>query len=843
MSRRGTSWLRITPFHRVIAVILGLGVLSLAGAISAGPGAEPDLLMISVVFAAFVAGDSTLFHLRFGRQQQSFTLSEIAVVIGLALLPSPWLRPTACVAVLIAHLAARRPLVKAAFNAASITTGVYLARLVATSIDGDMLSHPHNPKAWAAAAAGTMAFFVFNGLAVAWVVAAAQGVRVWSVYRKGVLLNLVVALGNTAIGVLLVALAVLQPVALAVVPVLLGVLFALYRGYLRAIQESDVWLGMQEGSRDLLRTDQQEVARTVVDAVPALVANDFTEVVLLSPGSLEYGTRCRAAAGGPLDRAGGTMADLAGTYWGRAACDLEPFEVRMSEATATQRAELADLGVKSFFIAPLVVEQRCIGALRVGFSRGSRVSARDRQVLATFANTVSAAAHNALLFDEVRDRALRDPLTRLPNRALIEDRLQQALTRADRSGVRVAVLFLDLDRFKVINDSLGHQVGDELLVSVAERLRSVLRGTDTAGRFGGDEFVVVCGEIANESDVLEVAERLVSSFAEPFTLQGESVFLSASVGIAIASAGTCDATALVRDADAAMYRAKERGRNRFELFDSEMRSMAVNRLEIERSLRHAVERNELELYFQPTVDIATQRVTGAEALLRWQREDGSFVGPDTFIRVAEETGMIRSIGAWVLEDACTQLAKWKRMLGDARPFTLAVNLSAHQIADARIVDEVASILRASNLEPEWLCLEITESALLQDLDAALEVVGRLRALGVRIALDDFGTGYSSLRYLQQLPVDVLKIDRSFISRLGPGSRDSSIVARMIDLAHALDLEVVAEGVETPGQLAELASMKCEVAQGFYFSAPQSGDAFTRMLDDEIVVDIETSTIL
>lgn len=271
--------------------------------------------------------------------------------------------------------------------------------------------------------------------------------------------------------------------------------------------------------------------------------------------------------------------------------------------------------------------------------------------------------------------------------------------------------------------------------------------------------------------------------------------------------------------------------------------MAVSRLEIERSLRHALDRDELELYFQPTVDIATQRVIGAEALLRWRREDGSFVGPDSFIRVAEETGMIRSIGAWVLEEACTQLAKWKRMLGPDRRFTLAVNLSAHQIADARIVDEVANVLRVTKIAPESLCLEITESALLHDLDAALDIVGRLRALGVRVALDDFGTGYSSLRYLQQLPVDVLKIDRSFISRIGPGSRDSSIVARMIDLAHALDLEVVAEGVETPAQLAELASMKCEVAQGYYFSAPQAGDAFTRMLDGEIVVDIAASTIL
>ena len=825
-----------------VYAVIAAGLVVIAYGLPRAASHPTEWWRVAVATAIFLLGDAALLHLRFGRDRYSFTWSEVAVVIGLALLPLGWLRLVSFVGVALAHAFARRAPVKVLFNAAAFAVGTALARLTVEASGVDVHS-PDNAQAWVVLASGSFVFFIWNTLSVAGAVALSQKVSILSVLDRGLALKAVVWLGNTAIGVLIVALAALQPAALLMLPILLGALYGLYRGYLRAIQENDVWAILQDASRNLLRTDRGELGRTVCESAATLFGGQFVELVL--PGGVEgqRGSRYRHFEDGHFEERSGDLHDLAGTYWGRVICDREPFELSTTKAPSAQRAELEELAVHHCVVAPLIVENRCLGALRVGFANRGSMKGRELQVFTTFANSVSAAAHNALLFDEVRERALRDPLTGLPNRALIEDRLQQAITRTERNGGRVAVLFLDLDRFKVINDSLGHQVGDDLLVSVSSRIRTVMRGSDTAGRFGGDEFVVLCEDIANEDVVLDVAQRLVDAFAEPFTLQGENVFLSASVGIAVASGGTCNATALVRDADAAMYKAKERGRNRFELFDSEMRSMAVSRLEIERSLRHAVENNELELYFQPTVDIATQRVIGAEALLRWQREDGTFVGPETFIRVAEETGMIRSIGAWVLEDACAQLAKWKRMLSTARPFTLAVNLSAHQIADSRIVDEVASILRSSKIEPEWLCLEITESALLHDLDAALDVVGRLRALGVRIALDDFGTGYSSLRYLQQLPVDVLKIDRSFISRLGPGSRDSSIVARMIDLAHALDLEVVAEGVETPGQLAELASMKCEVAQGFYFSAAQSGDAFTRTLDDEIVVDIEASTIL
>ena len=825
----------------VYSVIL-LGFSVVAVGVPKAMDHPTDAWRVVLAAAIFLLGDSAVLHLRFGRDRYSFTWSEVAVVVGLALLPHGWLRLAAFVGVGLAHALARRAPVKVLFNAAAFAIGTALTRMVvqASGID---VSSPEHADAWGILAVGSFVFFLWNTLSVAGAVALSQKVSIFSVLDRGLALKAVVWLGNTAIGVLVVALAALQPAALLVFPFLLGALYGLYRGYLRAIHENDVWVVLQEASRNLLRTDRAELGRIVCDSSSTLLGGEFVELVLAGGVEGQRGSRYRLFEDGHFEERSGDLHDLAGTYWGRVICDREPFELTTGNAPASQRSEMETLGVKQCLVAPLIVDKRCLGALRVGFANSGTIKGRDLQVFTTFANSVSAAAHNASLFDEVRERALRDPLTGLPNRALIEDRLQQAITRADRTGGRVAVLFLDLDRFKVINDSLGHQVGDDLLVSVSSRVRSVLRGSDTAGRFGGDEFVILCEDIANEEVVVDVAQRVVDAFAEPFKLQGENVFLSASVGIAVASGGTCTATALVRDADAAMYRAKERGRNRFEMFDSEMRSMAVSRLEIERSLRHALDRDELELHFQPTVDIATQRVIGAEALLRWKREDGSFVGPDSFIRIAEETGMIRSIGAWALEDACLQLAKWKRMLGDDRRFTLAVNLSAHQIADSRIVDEVANVLRMTNVAPESLCLEITESALLHDLDAALDIVGKLRGLGVRVALDDFGTGYSSLRYLQQLPVDVLKIDRSFISRIGPASRDSSIVARMIDLAHALDLEVVAEGVETPAQLAELASMNCEVAQGFYFSAPQTADAFTRMLDDEIVVDIAASTII
>ena len=416
-------------------------------------------------------------------------------------------------------------------------------------------------------------------------------------------------------------------------------------------------------------------------------------------------------------------------------------------------------------------------------------------------------------------QALHDALTGLPNRVLLVDRLEQALTRTTRRDDRVAVLFLDIDRFKVVNDSRGHAAGDELIVAVASRLRATVRPTDTVARFGGDEFVVVCQEAENLSGALAIADRISAALREPFRIGGEEIFLTVSVGIAVAGPGASSDT-LLRNADAAMYRAKEQGRARCEFFDETMQIEAATRLELQTALNWAVQRDEMCVFYQPLIDIASGAPIGVEALLRWHHPERGIVTPADFIPLAEDAGLIMPIGRSVLDRAAADFAGW-RTIFPTGPFSVAVNLSAHQLRHPGLVEQIRTTLAEHELAPSSLCLELTESALLEDLDRHIGVLLALRDLGVRLALDDFGTGYSSLTYLKRFPVDIVKIDRSFVAGLGVTHCDTAIVRSVIELAHALSLTVVAEGIERPDQLEELRSLGCDLAQGYLFSRAET----------------------
>ena len=438
------------------------------------------------------------------------------------------------------------------------------------------------------------------------------------------------------------------------------------------------------------------------------------------------------------------------------------------------------------------------------------------------------AAERALIH-----QAFHDTLTGLPNRALLDDRLGQALARRERRPLEIAVLFLDIDRLKWVNDSLGHAAGDQLLVTAAHRLTAVLRPGDTVARFGGDEFVVLCDDVGGECEALVVAERLREALAAPFHLRDREIGLTASIGIALASSSTHDSPdALLRDADAAMYRAKERGRDRVELFDDQMRSRAVARLETESMLRRAMDRDELRVHYQPVIDLSTDRIIGVEALVRWEHPDRGTVGPSEFITVAEDTGIIVNLGAFVLREACMQVARWNSRAPDRPPLTVSVNLSAHQLRSRGLREMVAGALDRSGLAPRLLCLEITETALVEDADASRTALDALKDLGVTLAVDDFGTGYSSLLYLRRFPVGVLKIDRSFVIGLGTSAEDTAIVSGVIGLARALGLLAVAEGVETSEQVARLRELGCPLAQGYHWSTPLTARQMGRWLKTE-----------
>jgi len=425
--------------------------------------------------------------------------------------------------------------------------------------------------------------------------------------------------------------------------------------------------------------------------------------------------------------------------------------------------------------------------------------------------------------------AHHDLITDLPNRVLFHDRLHQAMREADRYERLVAVAFLDLDRFKTINDSLGHEIGDRLLQAVAERLSACVRAADTVARLSGDEFTIVLPDLGHVDDAARVVEKIVDHFRHPFQIGGVELYVSASIGITIYPFDDTDVKGLLRNADVAMYRAKAKGRNTFEFYAAEMTAQVQEQLSLEGALRRALERNEFVLEYQPVVDLQTGRITGAEALLRWHHPERGIISPAQFIPLAEETGLIVPIGAWVLAAACAQGAAW--CAAGYAPLRLSVNISARQFMQPGLIESVSAALMDSGFDRTWLELEITESLLLQNVDTTLRSLAALHQMGVHLSIDDFGTGYSSLSYLKRFAIDRLKIDRSFVKDIPHDADDAAITTAIIAMAHKLDVHVVAEGVETAEQLTFLRAHGCDALQGFYFSRPVSAVAFTRLLAD------------
>lgn len=438
------------------------------------------------------------------------------------------------------------------------------------------------------------------------------------------------------------------------------------------------------------------------------------------------------------------------------------------------------------------------------------------------------------LEDRLAHQAFHDALTGLPNRALFMDRVEHALARAARQGGLVAVLYLDLDGFKHVNDSLGHERGDELLVAVAGRLGATLRDEDTFARLGGDEFTVLLEEVAEASYAIRVAERIITALQAPFTLQGREVFVGTSVGIVLGAPDSSSPVSLLRDADMAMYRAKQAGKGRCEVFDKTMNELASRRLDLESELRRALDREEFVLHYQPIVDLihhegATGRLVGMEALVRWNHPTQGLVSPCDFIPLAEETGLILPLGRWVLWEACRQARRWGMESGPGPAPFVSVNLSSRQFGNPDLVGEVAEALRLTGVDPHSISLEITESAVMEDGSATISTLQQLKELGVTLAIDDFGMGYSSLSYLKRFPVDTLKIDKSFVSGLGHDLEDTAIVQAVITLAKTLGMHVIAEGAETPEQLSRLRALGCELGQGYYFSKPMPSDSASQAL--------------
>jgi len=459
----------------------------------------------------------------------------------------------------------------------------------------------------------------------------------------------------------------------------------------------------------------------------------------------------------------------------------------------------------------------------------------DRQMICMVVRDITERKQHE---DELTFMANHDALTGLPNRNLFLDRLGQALCKKERSEKMLAVLFIDLDQFKVVNDTLGHHMGDILLKEVASRLLGVVRKSDTVSRLGGDEFTLILDDISLAEDSVTVARKVLNAFALPFKIDEHEVFISASIGITLYPADSDTAEGLLKNADTAMYHAKEKGRNNYQFFSEELSSKVCERLALETGLRRALERGEFILHYQPRIDTVKRNIVGVEALLRWQHPDNGLLAPARFIPLAEETGLIVPIGEWVLRTACAQIKAWQE--AGLPSLKVSVNISVRQFCQNNLVGVIRTILDETGLGPEFLELEITESVIMVNPEEAITILGELKKMGLSIAIDDFGTGYSSLMHLKRLPVDVLKVDQNFTQGIAVNKSDETLVSTIINMGHSLGLNVVAEGVETIEQMLFLGERSCEELQGFYFSKPLPSASLRELLERWEIIEVAES---
>jgi diguanylate cyclase (GGDEF)-like protein len=573
-------------------------------------------------------------------------------------------------------------------------------------------------------------------------------------------------------------------------------------------------------------TSVDEMAAKLVRVVPGIVGCDQAIVALAEPG----GSRARIAAqmgfSPELDAVMRSETFPVPTDW--------TTRVNFRDATAEPAGSIArtfmtKTHVSAWLSVPIVVDGAWAGAIVVIESDETQLrdSADVDERLRGLAAQASTAVRNAWLLDQIRHQAFHDPLTGLPNRALILDRVEQMLVRARRQGHPAALMFIDLDGFKDINDTFGHATGDQLLRAVTARLQATLRQMDTIGRLGGDEFVVLADGGSVDVGPELVAERLLAVLREPFHLEDETsgpVSITASIGIAAGDRPT--AGELLRDADIALYQAKAAGKACFLVFDPQMQTAIQDRLLLQMDLQHAIEHNEFFLVFQPIFTLGTGEVNSAEALIRWQHPARGEIQPDTFIPMLEETGLIMDVGRWVLVEACNAAASWT---SDGTPLSIAVNVSARQLQDDQFLDDIRNALISSGIDPARLVLEITETAIMTDMYATTRRLRTIKELGIRIAIDDFGTGYSSLAYLREFPVDTLKIDRAFVAALGESGESRALVHTLVQLGKTLGLETVAEGIEQADQYEQLESEHCDSGQGFLIARPLSATALQEFL--------------
>jgi diguanylate cyclase (GGDEF)-like protein len=786
-----------------------------------------------VLMVAFCATEISVVHIQLRRDAHSFSLSEVPLVIGLV-----FMRPGALVLAQVLGTALalgfhrRQAPLKLIFNLSHFALECCLASIVFHGIaDGGSVT----AAAWGGAFAATSLASLVGVAMIFYAIFLSKGEPDSRQFRRALAFGLIAAATNTSLGLIGIMVLSIYPAAGWLLLVPAATLFLAYRAYAEERRKHESLSFLYEATRIVNQSPGIESSiLALLSHARKVFKADLAELTVATATNGGIGLRTTL---GPADQVT-LMQTVTLNQWPWAAIDGKNEAVFVDSNAAA--ADRYGCELRNVMVAPILGETRVLGTMMIANHLGavSKFDAEDLKLLQTLVNHLSVWLENSqlehsleevtTLKEQLKHQAFHDSLTGLANRDLFADRVEQAMARGSRSTNPIAVLFLDLDDFKTINDSLGHTCGDDLLGAFAGRLQSCLRPGDAAARLGGDEFAVLLEGLSGTSDAVTVAERIDAALLAPFELQGKEVSIGSSIGIALSTPGRGTASDLLRNADVAMYAAKNRGKNRYEIFQPSMHVAAFERLELKEDLQRAVERRELVLHYQPIVRLDTGRITGLEALVRWNHPRRGLVTPADFIPLAEETGLIHPLGRWVLNEACRQTRLWQARYPRREPLTVNVNLSAKQLHSESLTDEIASALRRSGLLPRTLTLEITESVLL-DRDVAMRQLVELRKIGVRVAIDDFGTGYSSLSYLNRFPIDILKVDRSFVRQVGTAPDKEILAHAVLDLTRTLGLEAVAEGIEQRRQGDRLLQLGCKFGQGYWYSKPLDAEQIEELL--------------